>query len=73
MVKIRQDHELPESVAGWGWRYHHLGIPTRKKLSPVLTNHIAIRARKYDNIVNDFISKNPDPIVINLGCGFDTR
>jgi methyltransferase (TIGR00027 family) len=44
-----------------------------RKLSPVLISHIAIRARKYDNIVNDFISKNPDCTVINLGCGFDTR
>lgn len=24
----RQDHEPPFAVAGLGWRYHHLGIPT---------------------------------------------
>jgi hypothetical protein len=24
----RQDHEPPPAVARWGWRYHHLGIPT---------------------------------------------
>ncbi len=24
----RQDHELPDAVGTWGWRYHHLGIPT---------------------------------------------
>ena len=45
----------------------------KKKLSPVLTSHIAIRARKFDNIVNDYVSKYPDCIVVNLGCGFDTR
>jgi methyltransferase (TIGR00027 family) len=44
-----------------------------KKLSPVLTSHIAIRARRYDKIINDFVSKNPGCLVINLGCGFDTR
>jgi len=44
-----------------------------RKLSTALTNHIALRARKYDSIVNDFISKNPSSTVINLGCGFDTR
>ena len=44
-----------------------------RKLSPKLTLHIAIRARKYDAIVNDFISKHPGCRVINLGCGFDTR
>jgi len=44
-----------------------------RKLSSVLTSHIAIRARKYDVIINDFISKNPSGMVVNLGCGFDTR
>jgi len=45
----------------------------KRKLSSALTRHIAIRARKYDAIINDFISKNPSSRVINLGCGFDTR
>jgi hypothetical protein len=30
MTKIRFDHELPESIEQWGWKYHHLGIPTDK-------------------------------------------
>ena len=32
MQKIRQDHELPEAAEKWGWKYHHLGIPTNKKM-----------------------------------------
>jgi hypothetical protein len=28
-VSLRKDHELPEATARAGWRYHHLGIPTR--------------------------------------------
>ncbi len=24
----RHDHEPPTAVSRWGWRYHHLGIPT---------------------------------------------
>ncbi len=44
-----------------------------RKLSPVLTNHIALRARKYDAIANDFIAEHPACTVVNLGCGFDTR
>lgn len=32
MTKVRQDYELPESIINWGWKFHHLGIPTRKKL-----------------------------------------
>lgn len=25
---IRKDNEPPMAVADWGWKYHHLGIPT---------------------------------------------
>ncbi len=33
MVKIRKDHELPQAVKEWGWRYHHLGIPTGESMA----------------------------------------
>ncbi|MEM9904616.1 MAG: class I SAM-dependent methyltransferase [Cyanobacteria bacterium P01_D01_bin.44] len=44
-----------------------------RKLPPSLTNHIALRARKYDAETSAFIDNNPDGLVISLGCGFDTR
>ncbi|MCL1938279.1 MAG: hypothetical protein FWF52_07785 [Candidatus Azobacteroides sp.] len=25
---IRLDHELAQCIEKWGWKYHHLGIPT---------------------------------------------
>jgi hypothetical protein len=28
MNKIRKDHEPPLAIEKWGWRYHHMGIPT---------------------------------------------
>jgi len=28
MRNQRKEHEQPESVEKWGWKYHHLGIPT---------------------------------------------
>jgi len=31
-MKIRQEHELSESTEQWGWKYHHLGIPTKLKM-----------------------------------------
>jgi len=31
MNKIRLDHELPECIASWGWKYHHLSIPTKEQ------------------------------------------
>lgn len=27
-IKTRQEHEPPLAVTEWGWRYHHMGIPT---------------------------------------------
>jgi hypothetical protein len=31
MSRPRRDWEPPRAVAAWGWRYHHLGIPTTEK------------------------------------------
>lgn len=28
----RKDHEQPLAIEKWGWRYHHLGIPTNKSI-----------------------------------------
>ena len=27
----RREHEPPAATAEWGWRYHHLGIPTDER------------------------------------------
>ena len=27
----RRDSEQPAAIAEWGWRYHHLGVPTTEK------------------------------------------
>lgn len=32
MIKKRLDHELADCLKEWGWKYHHLGIPTNKKM-----------------------------------------
>ncbi|MEO1298790.1 MAG: class I SAM-dependent methyltransferase [Cyanobacteria bacterium J06636_16] len=44
-----------------------------RKLPPSLTNHIAIRARKYDAETMAFVDNKPGGLVVSLGCGFDTR
>lgn len=31
MKNARLENELPEVIVNWGWKYHHLGIPTNKK------------------------------------------
>lgn len=28
----RLDHEPPLAIEKWGWRYHHLGVPTNKPI-----------------------------------------
>jgi len=30
MRKQRNESELPEAIKEWGWKYHHIGIPTDK-------------------------------------------
>jgi hypothetical protein len=32
MSKQRKDHEPPRATGEWGWRFHHLGIPVKKKI-----------------------------------------
>jgi hypothetical protein len=28
MTRKRKDHEPPLAIEKWGWKYHHIGIPT---------------------------------------------
>ena len=52
-----------------------MAVPSEKELffkrplSPQMTNHFALRARKYDAIANEFIARHPGCTVVNLGCG----
>jgi len=32
MIISRKEQELPLSTEEWGWRYHHLGIPTSNSI-----------------------------------------
>lgn len=31
MESIRLDNELAECISRWGWKYHHIGVPTKQK------------------------------------------
>jgi O-methyltransferase involved in polyketide biosynthesis len=35
--------------------------------------HIAIRAKKYDDYARDFLKKFPGGVIVNIGCGLDSR
>jgi methyltransferase (TIGR00027 family) len=43
------------------------------KLRDELVVHITVRAKKYDDYALSFLAKNPDGILVNLGCGMDSR
>ena len=43
------------------------------KYNPKLAVTMSLRSRRFDHYVTDFLSKNPEGTVINLGCGLDTR
>jgi O-methyltransferase involved in polyketide biosynthesis len=32
-----------------------------------------LRVRQFDRFAQDFLSRHPSPVVVNLGCGLDTR
>lgn len=36
-------------------------------------NVIVVRAKQYDEWLKEFLKANPDAVVLNLGCGLDTR
>jgi O-methyltransferase involved in polyketide biosynthesis len=42
-------------------------------LDPRLVVHIALRARRYDDYVRVFLARHPDGVVVNIGCGLDSR
>ena len=43
------------------------------KLKKEMVIHIAIRAKQYDRYVFDFLENSPDGVVVNIGCGLDSR
>jgi methyltransferase (TIGR00027 family) len=46
---------------------------SKGKLNRQLVYHIVLRARKYDEYTHTFVKNHPNGIVVNLGCGFDSR
>ncbi|MBB5085155.1 class I SAM-dependent methyltransferase [Nonomuraea endophytica] len=46
---------------------------TRFKASPSVVSGTALRGKKIDDTVRAFCKEHPDGIVLDLGCGLDTR
>jgi methyltransferase (TIGR00027 family) len=45
----------------------------KKRLNSSLVVFITMRARKFDEYAKSFLSKNPDGVIVNIGCGMDSR
>lgn len=43
------------------------------KVSKELVVHITLRAKKYDEYARSFLTENPNGIIVNIGCGMDSR
>ncbi|MFR9774271.1 class I SAM-dependent methyltransferase [Nocardia sp. SC052] len=46
---------------------------TNLKLKPSLISGTALRSKKIDDAVRTFIATHPNAVVLDLGCGLDTR
>lgn len=44
-----------------------------KRFKPFSKKIVVIRAKHFDCWLNDFLKDNPEAVVLNLGCGLDTR
>lgn len=43
------------------------------KVKKELVVHINLRAKKYDEYARSFLMKNPNGVIVNIGCGMDSR
>jgi methyltransferase (TIGR00027 family) len=50
-----------------------LRLLNQKEVDPRLVVHAALRARKYDQYAQEYLARHPGGVVVNLGCGMDTR
>jgi methyltransferase (TIGR00027 family) len=50
-----------------------LAMLYNKRVSQRLVVHAALRAQKYDQYARVFLDRYPGAVVVNLGCGLDTR
>jgi len=64
---IISDPKAEEILQKIEYNFEKLRIPHQTLIT------LAMRAKKFDLIVKDFINKNDHPIVLHLGCGLDSR
>lgn len=63
----RLDHLVKQRTGSMASQLYHHAIDQH------LMVHISLRSKKYDEYVQQFLSDHPDGVVVNIGCGLDTR
>src|SRR3990172_5982599 len=56
-----------------GSRDRFLSMLYRRQIEPQLVVQAALRARKYDQFALEYLTRHPDSVIVNLGCGMDPR
>ncbi|MFG0248473.1 MAG: class I SAM-dependent methyltransferase [Phycisphaeraceae bacterium JB051] len=64
---ILNDHHAAELVEQMGFDFSILKVHHDQQVS------LACRASQFDQCVRDFLSKHEHPLILDLGCGMDTR
>jgi len=64
---IIQDEQAIELVEKIDFDFSKLKIPKITRITA------AMRAKQFDSWVRKFLVKNPDGVVVDIGCGLDTR
>lgn len=68
---VRLMHRLDARFAGSGKPFFRR--LTRGRLPRALRTSMALRIRQYDRYAVAFLEREPDAVVVNLGCGLDDR
>jgi O-methyltransferase involved in polyketide biosynthesis len=61
------DPKAEQILGDIDYDFAQLRIPKKTQLM------MAMRAKKLDSYVRDYLQRSPDPIVLHLGCGLDSR
>jgi len=64
-------HQLNEYFAGSPSRLHRR--LAKGKLPATLVTTVSLRIRRFDRYVAEFLEREPDGVVVSLGCGLDDR
>lgn len=70
---VRADSLLQDTFAVDILKKLHFEKSSKDKVAPSSQIGVVVRTQLFDRIVDDFSKRNPDGIIIALGCGLDAR